>query len=59
MLCEVVQVDEVSGIMHIHHDVTGHPGMNTTIKSIKEKYYWHGLSKDVKYYVSNPLYFIA
>ena len=51
-LFEVVQANEVPQVIRRFHDSTGHPGMNSTIIAIKEKYYWFGLNKDVKDYVS-------
>ena len=51
-LFEVVQSTEVPQIISLFHDSAGHPGMNATIISIKEKYYWCGLNKDVKDHVS-------
>ena len=49
---EVVSSDRVSEIFKLYHDSAAHPGINTTVRSIKEKYFWPGLSKDVRNYVS-------
>ena len=49
---EVVRSDRVSDVIRLNHDSAAHPGVNTTIKAIKHKYFWPGLCKDVRNYVS-------
>ena len=47
----VVPKGLVDKVIHLHHDVRGHPGREETIRQIKLNYIWSGLSKDVKEYV--------
>ena len=41
-------------ILKRYHDsyIAGHPGINKTYQKIKEKYYWRGMSTDIKKYVT-------
>lgn len=50
-ISQVVQEEEVADIIKLFHDHTAHPGINTTIRKIRVKYYWVRLSKDVREYV--------
>ncbi|KAI6659467.1 hypothetical protein LOD99_10768 [Oopsacas minuta] len=50
---EVVCSDQVSDIIRRYHDSAAHPGINTTIKSIKHEYFWPGMSKDARNYVQS------
>ena len=43
---------EIPELMRRYHDVSGHDGINTTYNLISSKYYWKGMSQDVKDYVS-------
>ena len=41
-----------------HLDPTsGHMGVKRTLRRITERYTWCGITKDVKKFVSNPLYY--
>lgn len=41
-------------IISLHHDtqVTGHPGQYKTIKLLTQTYWWPGVTRDVKAYVT-------
>ena len=41
-----------SDIYRKFHDQVGHPGINTTLSSVQQRYTWAGIGKDVKEYVS-------
>ena len=50
----IVPFSERRNILREYHDkrTAGHLGINKTIARIKSKFYWPGLSKDVKRYVN-------
>jgi hypothetical protein len=41
-------------ILREHHDapIAGHPGIKKTYKKIKEDYYWSGMKKEMKTYIT-------
>ena len=43
---------ELDSIYEKFHDEVGHPGINTTLHSVQQRYTWAGVSQDVKEYVS-------
>ena len=50
---EVPSSSELQGILEKYHDQIGHPGIiNSSVKSIKQRYHWMGLYSDVSNYVS-------
>ena len=51
-LLECPMKHQLPEIMRIFHDVSGHDGINTTYITISSKYFWKGISQDVKNYVS-------
>ena len=38
---EVPSSSELQGILEKYHDQIGHPGINSSVKSIKQRYHWH------------------
>ena len=51
-LLECPKKHELPEIMGKFHDISGHDGINSTYTTISNKYYWKGISQDVKDYVS-------
>ena len=49
--------DEVQEILKSFHDVSGHDGINSMFSHISSEFYWKGMSRDVKEYVSGYLLF--
>ena len=47
--------DGFGDVLKLYHDSAAHPGINSTIKAIKQKYFWPGLTEDVTKCVSNWL----
>ena len=50
---EVPSSVELPSILEKYHDQIAHPGINSSVKSIKQRYYWLGLYSDVSNYVSS------
>ena len=46
------KIDEIPKLLRQFHDLSGHDGINATFHSISSEYYWKGISKSVKEYVS-------
>ena len=47
-------MSKVPDILELYH--TDHPGMNSMLSSTCEKYYWVGMTDEIKNYVSLPIY---
>ena len=52
---EVVCSGQVEEVLKLYHDGPAHPGINATIKAIRQKYVWPGMNEDMKSYVSIEL----
>ena len=52
---EVVRSDQIADVLKLYHNGPAHPGINLTIKLAKQKYFWLGMSKDIRAYVSYTL----
>ena len=52
---ELLKEDGFVDVLKLYNDSAAYPGINFTIRAIKEKYFWPGLNKDVTKYVSNWL----
>ena len=51
-LLKCPKIDEIPKLLRQFHDISGHDGINATFHSISSEYYWKGISKSVKEYVS-------
>ena len=49
----MLREDGIAEALKLYHDSAAHPGINATIRSIKQKYFWPGLNKDVTHYISS------
>ena len=55
---QVIREGQENPILHEFHTagIGGHCGINKTIDAIKIRYWWPGLTDDVKRYVSNHFF---
>ena len=44
---EVAQTNDLEEVLKLYHDSRAHPGINTTIKSIRQKCFFPASNKDV------------
>ena len=51
-MLEVARSDDLDKFFKLYHDSAAHPGINATIKSIRQRLFWTRLNKDVTQYVS-------
>ena len=52
MNLEVPSRGELESIFTKHHDRLDHPGINSTVNEIQQKYTWVGMYPDIANYVS-------
>ena len=49
----IIPASLIKQVLEAAHDNTGHPGIRTTEKHIKYKYFWPNMRNDIKAYVSS------
>ena len=42
-------------LLHEFHNCRGHRGFNRTLNSLKRKFWWKGMRRDVKYHINNGI----
>ena len=52
MNLEVPLYEELNAIFEKYHDDLGHPGMNSTVRSIQQRFTWVGMYPQIRNFVS-------
>ena len=49
----VVLLTLTNTLIHVFHKCRGHQGIARTPNTLKERFWWKGMQKDIKYHISN------